>query len=167
MYHLRTSRDNTFLMCRAGALAAPSFGLVGGLLGVEGSADDPHSCCGTTLVLTMRTTHRQGVGDLRTRAVARASQPPPAVVNALVVLLGIPHADMAVAVGRTRPTVTRWLSGARKPRGEDLERWHKVTEELFETVHDLAEAGLLDLASEGHQSAYEQLVTWLLETEPL
>jgi DNA-binding transcriptional regulator YiaG len=56
--------------------------------------------------------------------------PPPDVRRALRLVAGVTQGELAAALGRTRPTITRWENGSREPRGEDRRRYLDAIEEL-------------------------------------
>jgi transcriptional regulator with XRE-family HTH domain len=60
----------------------------------------------------------------------RHDLPDPLVRRALRVAAGLTQSDVAELLEKSRPTVTRYESGARSPRGSDRVRYAELLEEL-------------------------------------
>jgi DNA-binding transcriptional regulator YiaG len=69
---------------------------------------------------------------LREKISRRQQLPDPVVRRLLRTGCSLTHADLAEELGVTRPTVTRWESGARTPRGEDFRRYVELLNVLAE-----------------------------------
>jgi transcriptional regulator with XRE-family HTH domain len=70
--------------------------------------------------------------NLTVRARAFKALPAPPMRRAIRVAAGLSQRDLAEALGRTRPAVTRWESGERTPRGGDLVAYVALLQELAE-----------------------------------
>lgn len=74
--------------------------------------------------------------NLLSEVAAAASLPTPAIARALRVRAGISQARIARELGVSRMTVSRWESGAHRPRGVHLVAYGALLRDL----HRIAEA---------------------------
>lgn len=80
-----------------------------------------HTPCGMT---------RSDLETALERGRARRRVPPPAVRRLLRERAGLTQSELARALGTTRPTVTRYETGTRTPRGETLLRYLDLLDRL-------------------------------------
>ena len=66
-----------------------------------------------------------------TRAARRRRQFSPPLCRALRLNAGVTQEEIAIVVGVSRPAVSRWESGARHPRGEQLDRYLDALDALL------------------------------------
>ena len=63
-------------------------------------------------------------------AARRSALPSEGIRRAIRLSAGLTQAEMAQVLGTTRPTVTRYETGTREPRGEMRQRYAALLEEL-------------------------------------
>jgi DNA-binding transcriptional regulator YiaG len=90
---------------------------------VPGSDDVPHDDAMLEQLLTKARKHRHG-----------RPLPPPGVRRSLRVGSGLSQAEIAIALRVTRPTVSRWESGKREPRGRHHRDYQHLLDKLAALV---------------------------------
>lgn len=72
----------------------------------------------------------KSVEELLTRSQRRKSLPKPRVRRALRLQAGLTQAEVAEAIGVSRPAVVRWESGERTPRNPHLDKYVELLRRL-------------------------------------
>ena len=88
---------------------------------------------------------RVGIEDIATTAAAR-QLPPPSERRRIRKQARVSQEELAAGVGVQRPTVTRWESGTREPRGRLAERYSSALRRLAEVALENAESAVIDRA---------------------